>query len=513
MPLAETASEYSEHPARDGRHEHEIAIRLRERIGRRLPTGRFFRLYCVFCHTWWLRRTCYTGDRPHRGDHESVALFDGNVERRETALDENRTQADVKPKLAIVGGGPIGLEAALYGRYLGYEVQVFEAGTVGDHVRRWGHVRLFTPWRMNCTSLGIAALAAQQPGRTMPDAESPPTGRELVEEYLLPLASSDLLSGCVHEHTAVVAIGRQGLLKAERVGQPSRGDVPFRLLVRDAEGQERVATADVVIDASGTYGQHNWMGNGGIPATGESAAAARIEYGLPDVMGRDHSDYVGRRVLVIGAGYSAATTVVALAELADSEPATKVVWVTRGATGKGGGGPVPGISGDRLPERDRLSEAANRLAGEQARNVVHHGATHVESVAWHEDGDRFTVRLSGTCAGEIEVDRIVANVGYRPDNRLFAELQVHECFASGGPMKLAAALLGESSADCLDQVGRGPGTLLNPEPNFYILGAKSYGRGSRFLLSIGYEQIRDVFSIIGDREDLDLYASMAHLVP
>ena len=79
-------------------------------------------------------------------------------------------------------------------------------------------------------------------------------------------------------------------------------------------------------------------------------------------------------------------------------------------------------------------------------------------------------------------------------------------------MKLAAALLGQNSPDCLDQTSCGPQTLINPEPNFYILGAKSYGRNSNFLVSVGLQQIREVFTIIGGREELDLYASVEHLL-
>lgn len=74
-------------------------------------------------------------------------------------------------------------------------------------------------------------------------------------------------------------------------------------------------------------------------------------------------------------------------------------------------------------------------------------------------------------------------------------------------MKLAAAMLGNNSADCLNQAAFGVQSLINPEPNFYILGAKSYGRSSQFLYATGLAQIRDIFSLIGDRETLDLYAS------
>ncbi|MCI0460698.1 MAG: hypothetical protein L0Z62_27420, partial [Gemmataceae bacterium] len=60
-------------------------------------------------------------------------------------------------------------------------------------------------------------------------------------------------------------------------------------------------------------------------------------------------------------------------------------------------------------------------------------------------------------------------------------------------------------ADCLQQTGHGPDALLSPEPNFFILGAKSYGRNSHFLLRVGFEQVRDVFRLITGRATIDLY--------
>ena len=57
-------------------------------------------------------------------------------------------------------------------------------------------------------------------------------------------------------------------------------------------------------------------------------------------------------------------------------------------------------------------------------------------------------------------------------------------------MKLAATLLAAAggSGDCLKQAAPGAATLRNPEPRFYILGMKSYGRNSSFLMRVGYEQ-------------------------
>ena len=94
------------------------------------------------------------------------------------------------------------------------------------------------------------------------------------------------------------------------------------------------------------------------------------------------------------------------------------------------------------------------------------------------------------------VDRVVAHVGHRPDRSIHRELQVHECYASEAPMKLAVALLEAGSTDCLSQPPARGSSLESPEPGFFILGAKSYGRGSTFLLRTGYEQVADVLARI-----------------
>lgn len=440
---------------------------------------------------------------------------------------------DTPARIAVLGAGPIGLEAALYARFLGYEVEIYERGAVGENLRQWRHVRLFSPFGMNASPLALAALAAQDGSFRPPHAEALLTGQEFLENFLLPLAETDLLAGGLKTHTEVLAISRGELLKGDRVGCEDREIPDFRLLVREASGRESNATADVVIDATGTYGNHNWAGIGGIPALGERGLASSIEYGLPDVLGRHRETYTGRHTLVIGNGYSAATTIVALAELARHDGQTRATWITRGAGS--GNGPIAEIAADRLPERHEIARRANELAAGASTNIVHRPRMMLEEIARQEASDRVCVTLV-RLPGELDeppgdelpgasdplflsrserttlvVDRVVANVGYRPDSRLWSELQVHECYASGGPMKLAAALLGENSRDCLDQGVRGPQTLIHPEPDFYVLGAKSYGRNSQFLMSAGLLQIRDLFTILADRAELDLYAHMAKL--
>jgi hypothetical protein len=66
-------------------------------------------------------------------------------------------------------------------------------------------------------------------------------------------------------------------------------------------------------------------------------------------------------------------------------------------------------------------------------------------------------------------------------------------------MKLAGALLGAGSSDCLTQTSHGADTLTNPEPGFFILGSKSYGRNNTFLMRIGWEQVGEVFGLLYSR--------------
>src|SRR5208337_2251185 len=127
----------------------------------------------------------------------------------------------------------------------------------------------------------------------------------------------------------VVNISRRGLLKEDSPGDVKRGQQPFRLLVREKQ-RERIDEADVVLDCTGTYGQHRWLGDGGIPALGEPTAESQIVYHLDDILGNRKSFYAGKVVAVVGGGYSAATSVCHLATLAEEAPETWVIWLSRG---------------------------------------------------------------------------------------------------------------------------------------------------------------------------------------
>jgi thioredoxin reductase len=388
-------------------------------------------------------------------------------------------------RIAVLGAGPVGIEAALRGVRRGFDVFVCEQGDIGDNVLAWGHVRMFSPWHMNVSDLGAELL--QDPGlRT----EECPTGREYAERYLLPLARRPELRGRIHAGERVVAVSRRGALKGELIGEPARGRRPFRILTEDRAGRERTREADVVLDCTGIYRVPNALGDGGIPAPGERRAGRLISHEIDDVTGHDRTRYAGKRILLVGNGHSAAHSAVALSELAAREPKTRIVWAVRS-----GRPPVAEIAGDPLAERARVVRAANALAegGSPALELVP-GAV-VDSLEPAGAGIRVFLRV-GEEIRALEVDRILANVGCGPDNSLYRELQVHECYASRGPMKLAAALLGERSADCLTQQSKGVEVLRSPETDFFLLGAKSYGRSPGFLVRVGFAQVREVYEAL-----------------
>jgi len=367
--------------------------------------------------------------------------------------------------VAILGAGPIGLEAALAAAARGDDFTVFEAaGDVGGNVRRWGHVRTFTPWSMNVSPRMRAALPSA------PDGPTIPTGAQLAADLLEPIAALPALRDRIRLGTRVLAVGREGLLKHEAIGAAQRAARPFRLLVARPDGDEAIVHADVVIDATGTYANPNRLGDGGIDAVNERAFDDRIERFLPD-LDAGGAAWAGRTILLTGAGHSAQTAAAKLAALARQAPGTRIVWAVRNPRPDWGA-----VDADPLPERAALAaNAADLAAGGSPAVSVRPGCV---TEALHARGGRIAVSLRNGGTEEVEVDRILALHGGVGDHGLYRQLQVHECYATTGPMNLAAALLGEAGVggDCLLVAAHGAETLRTPEPGFFILGAKSYGR-------------------------------------
>jgi len=397
--------------------------------------------------------------------------------------------------LAIIGAGPVGLEAGALAVELGFDVHVFERGEVGAHALAWGHVRMFTPWRMNLGPASVRLLTNH--GWTAPDVAALPTGDELAERVLAPLAATPELKARVHAHTQVVHVGRHGVKKHDRDG--SRAGHPFRLLVRDVGGRESFLHAHAVIDASGTFGQPNLAGTGGIPARGEIYLAPQMSYHPDDVLGSRRERYAGKTTLVLGGGASAVTSVVALEQLAREATGTRVAWVTRRAT-TGFAGETPD---DSLPARAALYAEGRRLQAGGSEHVKWWGGGECEGIEYNSATHRYRAQFATPAGARMEdADQVLVNCGYGPDGSLYRELHVHESYETLAPIKIATALQAAGTSDCVKIPALGAAVLETPEPHFFVLGAKSYGRSSSFLLETGYRQVADVLARLAESAGL-----------
>ncbi len=387
--------------------------------------------------------------------------------------------------VAVIGGGPVGLAAAAQLVSRGIPVKLYEAGAqVGANLRDWGHVRVFTPWRY-CVDAAARKLLESH-GWRMPEAEAFPTGDEIADQYVVPLASLPELAPSIEINARVIAVSRWG---ADKVLSKGREHKPFMLLVETAEGRRR-DSARAVIDASGTWQTPNPLGAGGIPAEGETEFASRIAYGIPDVLGRDRHTYAGRTTLVAGSGHSAANALLELAELAETEPGTSAIWLTHSAdlVRIYGGGDL-----DALPARGELgSDARDLVESNRVQLVTGFATTAIREV----DG---RLRLEGLTADGIRtvgpVDRVIAATGQRPDLSITRELRLDlDPWLEG--VKALGPLIDPNEHSCGDVPPHGHRELSHPEPGFYTVGIKSYGRAPTFLLLTGYEQVRSVAAAI-----------------
>ena len=397
--------------------------------------------------------------------------------------------------VVVVGAGPVGLAAAASLAERGQSFLVLERGVaVGAAVRAWGHVGMFSPWRYNVDKAARRLLDAA--GWRSPDPEALPTGRDLVDQYLVPLARHAAIAPFLRFNAEVEAIGRKDFDKVRTKGRDVQ---PFELHLASGE----VIEARAVIDASGTWGRPNPAGSNGLRAVGERESADRISYGIPDVLRGARPRFAGKRVMVVGSGHSAINVVLDLLSLAREAASTEILWVMRREnldTVWGGG------AGDALEARG--------LLGERARLAVEAGMLKVLSPFRVRAIRRVngSLEVAGTQSGELSsvaADEVIVATGFRPNLDMLNEIRVQvdpwlECTAALGP------LIDPNLHSCGTVRPHGARELAHPEPGFFVVGMKSYGRAPTFLLATGYEQARSVTAFLAgdlaaaDRVELEL---------
>ncbi len=382
--------------------------------------------------------------------------------------------------VAVVGGGPVGLAAAAHLAKYQQPFVVLEAGReAGAAIREWGHVRTFSPWRYMIDGAAKSLLEAS--GWRAPADEHLPTGHELVDDYIRPLADHPSVRPHIRYGARVVSIGRKDFDKVRTTGRDRQ---PFELRLENGQ----TIDARAVIDASGTWSRPNPAGSGGVAVPGEFGNP-RITYGIPDVAGSQRDRYAGQRVLIVGSGHSAFNVVLDLLALADTAPNTRIVWVMRKESldGVWGGGEA-----DALAERGELGQRARRAVESGRIRVV--TPFRIRSIQEHAGAMRVIGALREHDYS-IDADEIVVCTGFRPDLDMLREVRLGldpwlECPAALGP------LIDPNEHSCGTVRPHGASELAHPEKGFYIAGMKSYGRAPTFLLATGYEQVRSIAALL-----------------
>ena len=390
--------------------------------------------------------------------------------------------------VAVIGAGPIGLAAAAQLLERGIDVVVLEAGaSAGAAVQSWGHTRLFSPWEVLVDE--AAARLLDKAGWDAPAAKRLPYGRDLVANYLLPLAETPELSPRIQYNSTVTAVSRQGM---DRTRSNNRDSAPFLLRVKNEFGTTELL-ARAVIDASGTYSTPNGLLSSGLqPDAAE--VADNITHALPDVLGVDRARFAGKHTLVVGAGHSAANTLLKLAQLADEVPGTTITWAVRSVS------PVRvyGSANDELAARGQLGTAVHDLV--RAGKVALLDRFEIDDVRPAGEG---RVVVSGRRrheAASVEADIVVNSTGFRPNLDMLREVRLNLDEIVEAPARLAT-LIDPNMHSCGTVYPHGVDELAHPESNFYIAGMKSYGRAPTFLLLTGYEQVRSIADeLAGNKE-------------
>jgi thioredoxin reductase len=382
--------------------------------------------------------------------------------------------------VVVIGAGPVGLAATAQLLERGIDVVVLEAGeSAGTSVLAWGHTRLFSPWEYLVDK--AAGRLLDKTGWHAPAAKTLPYGRELVENYLLPLAVTPELAPRIRYGSTVTDVTRQGM---DRTRSTGRSSTPFLLRIRRGDTVvEQLARA--VIDTSGTYGTPNGLTASGLRPTDIDAVRNNISHALPDVLGADRARFAGRHTLVVGAGHSAANTLLKLAVLAREESGTTLSWAIRGAS------PVRAFGS----ENDEL-EARGKL-GSSVHDLVRQGRVTLLDSFEIDDlhpaaGER--VLVEGRRRGadvSIDVDQVVNATGFRPNLDMLREIRLSLDEIVEAPRALAP-LIDPNLHSCGTVYPHGVAELAHPEPNFFLAGMKSYGRAPTFLLLTGYEQVRSI---------------------
>lgn len=363
----------------------------------------------------------------------------------------------------VIGAGPIGLAAAVHLTERGVAPLVLEAGAnAGSNIQSWGHVQLFTPWALNLDELAARRLASS--GWEYPELMDIPTGHEFCRDYLIPLSQLPGLKEKIQYGIKVIRVSYQ--------------DNIFH--VHTSGGG--LVRARALLDCSGTYANKR-----SLPLfSAHEANDARIFSSIPDFADPGTvAALLAGTVAVVGGGHSALSSVYGLLLLRELKPEVRVLWLLNTHTKETVVEKEKTYFKD-VPDGyviDALQALDHAVQNDLVEVVTEFRLT---EIAGGQSGVILTSANGQTvCAGSA-----IINIGFHPDYKIY------DCVEEPvNPLSCVEGIyenIKPSENTCLTVKEQEIPELLQKTKGHFVLGQKSYGTASTFLLKTGYGQVHVV---------------------
>lgn len=376
-------------------------------------------------------------------------------------------EVEAPATIAIIGAGPVGIEAAIYARFLGYFVSIFEQRRVAHRMLDWHDRPLHVTVKECTTSMGHAAIAAQNPEYVPRRPDEVFTGRTYAEEYLLPLAKTDLLFDDIHFLSPVVDVSRYRTFITDEIDRQERCNDEFRILVDGRHRGAWVSRADVVIDCRGATQRLCGIGPGGGLAIGESVLRDSFLFHTPLDRKFEAKSVVGKHVCLLGQSVRAGQFAIEYLKRFGNEANSRLTWVLRP---------------DRRHDSSVVEDALIAMGQDPSCSMVTIESLGVEQIQRNDAGAYLLKFLKDDDSTvEMQCDAVVALTQGR-EGTLSSEL------LEGRPTP---------SLGC-------PG-FVTREPGFYRLRGGGIEEGAGVGLSDTFRSIQQLFAMLAGRQDLDLY--------
>ncbi len=370
-------------------------------------------------------------------------------------------EIDTPATILIVGGNAIGIEAALYARFLGYSVIVAAAARVGNKLLAAGDIPMPGTWGELTTPLGLAALETQNAGTTEAmrgeAAGNVPTHREYVEQYLIPVAKTDLIYESVEINSPVQSVSRSEVSVASKLSREELADCEFRVLIDSAKRGAHSQVVDIVLDCVG------------LPATHGSAMGGGLACGEAEILGMDCEEQTAK-------GFFTSGSLGALR----SEAGKSIM--------------LYGDSGAVIESVRRLHGEMEDATGARLLWLVPMGTSALQDEETKKLSEAFVPGFSTIPIWGVE------NITEKEDGGW--QLRVQSSLDEMLDLECDAFASCVSPAENADRVARGllpESKVATADPHYYLL------KDQIDDAEANRNQVREVFALIGGRADLDLY--------